>query len=143
MNAAATASFEVTVSDDPIYVSAIAVTGSDQPLYKSESIQLAAELTTTVFDTDADDMSVTWSSSDTSVATVRDNGEVTGVAAGDVTITATANGSEPGQAIVEKVVSLKVMVREEKSGVFDDNSKYMTTHYTDTKMVVTFNYNAG
>jgi len=39
----------------------------------------------------AADKSLTWSSSNTSVATVSSNGEVTGVAAGETTITATSN----------------------------------------------------
>lgn len=140
---AVTAPFEVNVSDAAVYVSDIALKGADDTLYAGESIQLTAELTTTIADSDADDMSVTWSSNDTAVATVRDTGEVTGVTAGAVTITATANGSEPGQAVVAETVNFDVAVREEKSGAFDDNSKYMTTHYTDEPLVVTFNFNAG
>ena len=48
------------------------------------------QLTATVSPSDADNKEVEWSSSNTSVATVDANGLVTGVAAGEATITATA-----------------------------------------------------
>ena len=49
------------------------------------------QLTATVFPDDAPDKTVTWKSSNTSVATVNSSGLVTALAAGDATITATTN----------------------------------------------------
>jgi len=51
-------------------------------------------ITATVNPEDADDTSVTWTSSDTAIATVDSNGLVTAVAEGDVTITATTNDGD-------------------------------------------------
>ena len=47
------------------------------------------ELTATVYPANASNQSVTWASSDEAVATVDANGNVTGVAEGSATITAT------------------------------------------------------
>ena len=50
-------------------------------------------LTATVYPSALEDRSVTWKSSDTKIATVSSNGEVTGVKAGFVTITCTSNAT--------------------------------------------------
>ena len=58
-------------------------------VYTNETIQLSARVTPD----EVTDNTVTWSSSNTSIATVDSNGLVTGVAPGDVNIIATANGN--------------------------------------------------
>ena len=51
------------------------------------------QLTATVEPTDADAYTITWSSDKTDIATVDEDGKVTGVAAGTATITATVDGT--------------------------------------------------
>ena len=93
-------------TDDNLYISelgssTISVYGKTIPVYKVTSIFLSdsfvvlspdgtTHLTATVLPSNADDSSVTWSSSDENVATIM-NGLVTAVAEGLVTITCSAN----------------------------------------------------
>ena len=72
-------------------------------------------ITATVKPDNAADKSITWSSSDTSVATVSDNGVVTGVAMGMASITATAAGANN----VSK--SMTIEVRQPYTLYFDPN----------------------
>lgn len=69
-------------------VTGVAISGGSSVVVGSE-IELAATVATKYLN--ALDSTVTWTSSDSSIATVS-NGKVTGVGAGSVTITATANG---------------------------------------------------
>lgn len=70
-----------------------AITVSPGTLYLS--LNETAEMIATVTPEDATDATVTWSSSNTDVVTVDENGTVTAIAAGTATITATAHdGSE-------------------------------------------------
>lgn len=70
-------------------------------LMKSSSVKLTA----TVTPWGTPDESVTWTSSDESVATVNENGIVTGVDKGTATITATANADPTKSASCEVTVS--------------------------------------
>ena len=81
------ASVEVSVTMTPaaIHVESIS-------LNKTELEMVAGDrenLTATVLPTDADDKSVTWTSSDESIASVSKSGKVNAISAGKVTITAT------------------------------------------------------
>lgn len=80
-----TASCEVTVTPKAIPVESITLNKTELSLVKGTT----ETLTATVLPTTATDKTVTWESSDTAVATVKD-GIVTAVAAGNATITAKA-----------------------------------------------------
>ena len=70
-----------------VAVSSVTVSGNTTVM-ATESIKLSAE----VLPSEASNKDVTWTSSDESIATVDSEGNVTGVKAGSVTITATADG---------------------------------------------------
>jgi len=75
----------LTVDVPIVHVVGVSISGAMSPLLAGDTLQLSA----TVFPSDATDKSVTWSSSDTSVATVSSSGLVTAISGGNVTITAT------------------------------------------------------
>jgi hypothetical protein len=92
----------------PIYAEEVSISGESSVLV-GETIELEAE----VLPADADDITVTWSSSDTEVASVDSDGIVTGKKAGTAIITATANGSKVAgevKATLEITVSASVSV---------------------------------
>ena len=76
-----------TVTVTPILVSSITLSSSTA----SVNVGSTVTLTATATPTNAADKTVSWSSSNTGVATVSSSGVVTGVASGTATITATAN----------------------------------------------------
>ena len=75
------------VSVTPIHVTSVKLNKSSTTLVVGES----ETLTATVLPADATDKSVTWTSSDSSVATVNSNGTITAVAIGTATITVKTN----------------------------------------------------
>ena len=84
-----------------IPVSSVSIAGGDVELKEGASKQLAA----TVAPSNATDRSVSWKSSNTSVASVDASGKVTAVKAGTATVTATAGG---------KSASVKVTVSKDE-----------------------------
>ena len=97
------ATCEVTVTIPFIPVSGITLSQNTASLFVDESMTLSAEVTPE----DATDKTVTWSSSNVSVATVDQNGNVTAVGVGTATITATAGDcSATCEVTVTKQVSL-------------------------------------
>ena len=95
-----TATKNVTVS--PISVTGVSLDSNSASVKVGKTVTLVA----TVAPTNATNKSVSWSSSDTAVATVSNNGVVTGVAAGSATITVTtADGNKTAQCIVTVTAS--------------------------------------
>ena len=99
-----TATCEITVAELVIPVEEISLNCTSAALLEDEVLTLVA----TVTPTDATDKTVTWSSSNTAVATVDATGKVTAVAAGAATITALAGDKKATCEITvaELVVSL-------------------------------------
>ena len=125
----------VTVDMNP----SVAVTGVtldktslDLNLGKSET------LTATVTPSNASDKTVTWSSSNTAVATVSSDGVVTGVKAGTATITATTNdgGKTATCAVTVKApAATKVEILSKRSTLYEDGMLHITSNH-----ITTFNY---
>ena len=87
-----TATCLVTVSDSIIPVESVSIAKGNYTVEAGAT--LSAPLTVTVLPADATNKSVIWSSSNESVATVDQNGNVKGVAAGTVTITAISHNAK-------------------------------------------------
>lgn len=79
------AEIEVTYTAEDVHVTSVSLDKNSVTLEEGETEQLTA----TVSPSNATDKSVTWSSSNTSVATVSSNGLVTAVSHGSATITVT------------------------------------------------------
>ncbi|WP_106776098.1 cell wall-binding repeat-containing protein [Peptostreptococcus russellii] len=104
-------------SGDNVAVNTISVKPTELTLKVGDS----GNITATVEPDNAANKNVTWSSSDTAVATVA-NGKVTAVAAGTVTITATAGGKTAsttvtiGDSLVEKSESIQAAIKAASAG---------------------------
>ncbi len=120
-------------------VTSVTVSGANT-VVAGERITLSAEVTP-----EGTNKNVTWSSSDETIATVDEKGAVTGVAAGEVTITATSEGKDAaGQAVVG---TYKVTVTAPAEGTLKSgfvskdlgiaNAEAFTT-YTTTDGNITF-----
>ncbi len=95
-----TDSFEIIEATETVLVSSIEISGTSE-VYKGKTISLSA----TVSPSNASNKSVVWSSSNSAIATVDQNGTVKGIATGSVTITATsADGSNVKANKVIKVL---------------------------------------
>ena len=94
-----TASCSITVKNGSVAVESVELNKTELSLVEGNT----ETLTATVKPDDATDKSVSWKSSDSSIATVDSNGKVTAVSAGEATITATAG---------EKSASCKVMIQK-------------------------------
>ncbi|MDE5799272.1 MAG: Ig-like domain-containing protein, partial [Treponemataceae bacterium] len=99
-----TAVCEVTVK--PILIAVERVTLNATTLTLSPGA--TGKLTATVLPENADDKTVTWSSSDTEVATVGEDGTVTAVKAGEATITARAGGKTAVCEVTVKPILIAV-----------------------------------
>ncbi|MFA0087950.1 hypothetical protein BCU70_09665 [Vibrio sp. 10N.286.49.C2] len=128
---------------DPIYVTDITIEQNDSYLYVNKTIQLKALLTSSDQEEKPDDESILWTSSDDSIATVSSDGIVSGTGEGEVTITATANGSQNPNAVTDSI-TMTVESYIDMSIKLDSDWKYKTrANPIDEPLDVTFNYNAG
>ena len=100
------ASCVVTVEKKKVSVSSITLSQSSATMTEGETLNLTATITPY----DATDKSITWISSNTSVASVDADGKVTAKAEGTVTITATANDGSGVKAFCEVTVEKKVIL---------------------------------
>ena len=117
-----------------IAVTGITLSQTAATLTEGESLTLTA----TVAPEDATDKTVTWSSSDKSVATVDNNGKVTAVAAGTATITAKA-----GDKSATCVVTVKASVPDGIDQLTIDNGKLTIYDLTGRKVTSTENLKGG
>lgn len=95
-----TASVEVTVVDIP--VSSISLSASEVSLFEEQKLKINA----TVLPTDAFDLSVNWTSRNTSVFTVETDGTVSGVAPGEAWLVATTNSGGLKDSALIRVYSI-------------------------------------
>ncbi|MGL6259461.1 FG-GAP-like repeat-containing protein [Vibrio sp. WXL210] len=127
----------------PVYVSEIKIDYDNEPVYVGNMVDLSAVLTSSDPSEKPDDQSITWSSSNPSVASISQDGQLTMLAEGKVNITVTANGSQkPGKVIdtlsfdVEEFQAISISLA-------DDAKLKKQANPIDQPMEVTFNYNAG
>lgn len=99
----ATCNFTITKAVEIIHVESVALDITTLTL----AVDQSATINATVAPSNATDKSVSWKSSDTSVATVN-NGKITGVSAGNATITVTTNDGK-------KTATCTVTVENEKT----------------------------
>ena len=93
--------FTLTINPAPVLVNSVTLNKSELALYTGGS----ATLTATVQPEDATNKAVTWTSSDSAVATVDQNGVVTALARGTAVITATAADGRGASASCTVTVS--------------------------------------
>ena len=117
---------EISVPKKIVHVSSISLSNA------SVNVGSTVTLTPTVLPENATNKNVTWSSSDEGKATVNSSGEVTGVSAGDVTITATAqDGSGVSGSCTVTVTATQYTITF-KSG----NTVYIKTNSTQPSAVI-------
>ena len=120
--------FEFNTMADASAVDSVAL---DQKSIVLDGLDQKYKLAATVSPETAADKTVTWSSSDTSVATVGNGGNVKAVKAGTATITATTNdGGKTAscKVLVKKSDNGRVLAQASGTKVLESGAKYMITN---------------
>lgn len=110
-------SFLITVVQDPNAIATIQLAAPSSTVGVGGTVQFSASALT-IDNQVIDNVGITWSSSDLTIATIGLNGLATGVAEGSVNITASAGG------IVSKNFTLNVGSDGSRSGTFDGLNGY-------------------
>ena len=85
-----TASYEITVGELPVEVEKVSFTNKSYNMYEKNTLKFSANISPS----NATNQTLTWKSSDTSIATVDNEGNVTTLKPGDVTITVTTTNGK-------------------------------------------------
>ncbi len=117
-----TASCSVVVNKKVIPVSSVTLNKASLALIKGQS----ETLTATVKPDDATDKKVTWSSSNTAIATVDQNGKVTAVAGGSATITAKAGDKQATCAVTVTVPVSSLTLNKSELALIKGQSETLT-----------------
>ncbi|MBO4902181.1 MAG: Ig-like domain-containing protein [Lachnospiraceae bacterium] len=133
-----TGSVEITVTEKKVAVTKLTL----KPDKCSVAVKGNYQLAVAVEPTNATDKTVTWATSDKTVATVSDGGLVTGVKEGSVTITATAHDGS-GKTAVCKVTVTNEKLYDDTAQLYDkdknplylrkDDGSYALAKYADYK----------
>ncbi len=119
------APIDVSVASADIAVESITLDEGAVSVQKGKTVALTA----TVAPEDATDRTVTWTSSDDSIAAVDENGVVTGVAVGDATITAAA-GDKSAECKVTVTKSDAEIIAEAKTVAETELGSFSATNST-------------
>ncbi len=121
-----TATCNVNVGPKSVAVESITLDKTTMEVFTGEQFTLAA----TILPTNATDKTVAWSSSNTSIATVSDNGVVTSISSGTATITATSSNGLKAECIVtvkEKIIVVESVVLNRTSVVTTAGEQFTLT----------------
>lgn len=124
-----TATAEVTVVEYPLV--GIIAWVSEEEIDIGEQIET---IVATAPENTTDDVTFTFTSSDENVATVDENGVITGVAQGEATITVTANDEFTSEFKI--TVTDKQYVPEEEEGTTEENGEEAVEEETETSSVL-------
>ena len=106
----AESTMNIQIVERPVSVTGVAITNKDNKLIVGKTLDYAWE----VVPSDATDKSVTWSSSNESVATVNNDGKVTALSAGNTTITVKTSEGEFTDSVDLTVENAPVAVEDVK-----------------------------